>query len=245
MIRNSAERRYRRAWEEHVLPHGPLVELVPGLWQVTGSLPRGNMPRNMVLYRLPDGQLLVHGAIALDKPTITDVESLGAPSWLVVPNGWHRLDAAVYCRRYPAMRVVCPGAARKSVAARVPVDALAEDALPRLGILCHVPDGTRPGELVYELPVAGGAALIFTDLLFNLGDLPGLDGWLFRRLGSTGFFGMTRIGRWLNLRDRPRFQAWLRQLARRTDLKAICVGHGTAITSGCAEHLEAAASRLS
>jgi hypothetical protein len=52
-------------WKEHVHPHGDLVELTEGLWIVTGSLPRSGLPRNMVVYRLRDGGLLIHSAIAL------------------------------------------------------------------------------------------------------------------------------------------------------------------------------------
>ena len=68
------------SWESHVLPHGDLTELAPGLWQVSGRLPRGNMPRNMAVYRLPNtGGLLVHSGIALDDRRLKQLEALGRP----------------------------------------------------------------------------------------------------------------------------------------------------------------------
>lgn len=44
------------------------IELVPGLWQATGQMPgSGGFPRNMVVYRLASGGLLLHGAHPLDQ----------------------------------------------------------------------------------------------------------------------------------------------------------------------------------
>ena len=232
-------------WNAHILPHSDLVEIQRNLWQVTGRLPRGNVPRNMVVYRLlQSGGLLIHSAIALDDERIKKLEALGNPEILIVPNRMHRLDAAVYKERYPKIRVLCPTAAREHVAKIVAVDGTCEDILPTYGIQVHVPRGIRPGELCYELPVADGGVLVFTDLLFNLDHQHGLDGFIFRAIGSTGFFGITRIGRLLMLQDRTAFREWLQLMARRTDLKAICVAHGAAITSAIANELTAAAERL-
>ena len=46
------------------------------------------------------------------------------------------------------------------------------------------------------------------------------------------------------LQDRLAFREWLLLMAQRTDLKAICVAHGGAITSDVANALKAAAERL-
>ena len=40
-------------WENHVLPHGELEQLAPGLWQVAGSLGRNPLPRNMQIWKAP------------------------------------------------------------------------------------------------------------------------------------------------------------------------------------------------
>jgi hypothetical protein len=227
-----------------VYPHGNLEPLAEGLWQISGSLPRGNIPRNMAVYRLPDGGLLLHSVICLDDQRMADLLSLGEPRFLIVPNGRHRIDAARYKRRFPEARLLCPEAARDAVSQRVAVDAAADapEALPR-GVRARAPAGLKPGEVAYEVDVAGGRALLIGDNLMNLRHLPGADGFLFRVFGSTGFFGVTRLTQLLLMRDRAAYAGWLRSLAT-DDLRAISVCHGDPITEACAERLREAAVRL-
>lgn len=227
-----------------VYPHGPLQELAPGLWQVTGSTPRSVLPRNMVVFRLPDGGLWIHSGVALDEPGMAGLEALGQPRVLVVPNAFHRMDAPFYKQRYPGVQVVCPAVSERRVTARVAVDGYAEELLPPLGIICHQPAGMRPFELAYELPLAEGRALVVTDLLFNLRLLPGFGGWLLRVGGSAGFFGITALGRLMGLKDWAAFKAWLEAMAGLPGLRAICVAHGEAILADCAGRLREAAARL-
>ena len=233
-----------KKWDAGIYPHGDLVQLSPRLWLVAGSLPRITVPRNMVVYRLDDGDLFIHSGIALNDVGMSKLESLGAPKVLVVPNRFHRLDAMFYKERYPAIQVVCPSAARERVEEIVPVDGDAEEVLPNLGIRCHVPRGIKPFELTYELNLSPGSALVFTDVLFNLDHLPGFTGWLLRLVGNTGFFGITRIGRFLFLKDRKFFKQWLLEAAENPNLRLICVGHGSPIQENCSKRLREAARRL-
>jgi hypothetical protein len=124
------------------------------------------------------------------------------------------------------------------------VDATCEEHLPKVGITFHIPAGIKASELVYEFNNAGTRVLAMSDLLFNLPHLPGLDGTLFRLLGSSGFFGMTRIGKWLLLKDKANFQRFLRQLAQIPNLKVLCVAHGDPIQTDADQALLAAAARL-
>src|SRR5687768_14893240 len=99
------------AWEVH--PHGPLREVAPGLWEVTGDVPGLPLKRNMTVVRLSDpgssdGRLLLHSVIAMDDARMAELEALGKPSVLVVPNGAHRIDIARYHARYPDAKIVCP-----------------------------------------------------------------------------------------------------------------------------------------
>jgi hypothetical protein len=116
--------------------------------------------------------------------------------------------------------------------------------LANLGIRCHVPRGIKPFELTYELDLSPGSALIFTDVLFNLDHLSGFTGRLLRLVDSTGFFGITRIGRFLSLKDREAFKQWLLEAAETENFRVICVGHGNRIQDNCAERLREAAGRL-
>ena len=102
-----------KSWDEHVAPHGDLEALAPGLWQVTGSLDRSPLPRNMQIWRAPNGALLIHSAICLDEDAMAQVDALGDVSWIIVPCALHRADALPYRQRYPkADPLPCSGTPR-------------------------------------------------------------------------------------------------------------------------------------
>jgi len=232
------------SFADHVHPHGPITEVVPGIWQVTGSLPRSPLPRNMAIVPI-EGGLLLHSVVALDPGTMDELEALGTPKVMVVPSAFHRSDAAVYKERYPEILVVAPKAAISQVEQVVKVDESAQNVLPNLGIQIIDPPGCKAGELIYEVDVEGGRALILCDMLFNIQEhQPGCLGLVFRYITrSSGFFGITGLGRVLMLKDAGMLKAWLEQQAARDDLKAILVGHGDAIVN-CREMLESAQARL-
>lgn len=241
----SSKKKIMTAWPTQILPHGVLKQVSQSLWYVHGRLPHGSLARTMAIYRLNTGELLIHSAIAMHEEGMRALEALGQPHIMIVPNRFHRLDAAAYKARYPNIRVVCPQAALKHVARKVHVDATAEIALPQYGLICHQPPGIKPSELVYEVPLSsGGRALLITDLLMNLENQSGVGGWFLRAIGSTGFFGMTAIGRLLFLKDRHSFKAWLTQQSARDDLRAIVVAHGEPILENVADALRDAAARL-
>lgn len=198
----------------------------------------------MVVYRMKDGGLWIHSAVALEEKAMERLESFGEPKVLVVPNRLHRLDAVVYKERYPKLVVCCPAAAREAVSQKLKVDGTCEEILPPLGIGVLRPEGLKAVECTYVLTVGDGRALVFCDALFHLPHLPGIDGLLIRLVGSSGFFGMTLIGRLLMLKDRERFQNWLREVAETPSLEAISMAHGNVITNFCRERLVEAADGL-
>lgn len=235
-------------WLAHVLPHSPIQELAPNLWHVTGSLMTA--PREMVLYKLPDSTLLIHSAIALNEAGMSQLESLGVPKILIVPNRIHKLDALVYKHRYPDILVVAPEAAKPYVEEVVRVDAVAEEFLPKQGIICHQPAGIRPQELVYQLQLTTGKALIFTDILFNLTQsylemYAPKTKWTFRFLGASGYFGITALGKQFFMTDKSAYRQWLETLADSiSNLRVISVAHGEPILNNCNQRLREAAARL-
>lgn len=227
------------AWK--VLPHGPLTPLAPRVWQVTGTLPNLPLPRNMTLWRMDDGGLWIHSAIACDEATMGEIAALGAPAVLVVPSDLHRLDAAAWKARFPDVRVVCPDASRAKVAEVVPVDGPDTD-VP--GVVTHAPPGLAEAEHVYEIDVGAGRALVFCDAVMNLRHLPGLAGLFFQLAGSTGFFGVTRVGRWRLVKDAAAFATWLERAAEIPDLALLCLSHGEPVMADPRVKLRAAAARL-
>ncbi|MFZ5478832.1 MAG: hypothetical protein ACOZNI_18815 [Myxococcota bacterium] len=228
-----------RDWK--VLPHGPLVQLAPRLWQLTGSQKgAGGIPRNMTIWRMESGGLWVHSAVAVDEDTLASVTQLGPPEVLVVPNGMHRLDAPAWKQRFPAMRVVAPAPSRAKVEEVVEVDALDTD-VP--GAEVRVPDGLKAWESCYALDSGAGTALVFCDALFNLEHQPGFRGWVLKTLGSTGKFGITNVGKLFLKPDAPRFAAWLRAQAD-AGAGIVCVAHGKPVTADVSARLREAADAL-
>lgn len=229
------------AWSKHVLPHGPIVELAPRLWQVTGSLPNMALPRNMTLWRMDDGRLLVHSAVALDDARMKDIEDLGEPGVMVVPGFGHRLDAAVWRERYPLMRVVCPDGSRAKIEKKVKVDG-SDTGLS--GVTVHTLDGLAPFEHAYEVDAGGTRAVLFNDALFNLSHLPGIGGFVLRVLGSTGAFGITRIAKHFLMKSSTAYKTFLARLSERSDLGILTVSHGAPLRGNVSEKLAEAAARL-
>src|SRR5690242_7905964 len=102
------------AWT--VIEHGPIEKLSENLWRVEGALPRMSLRRVMTAARMFDGRLVLHSAIALEESAMKELEAWGTPSFLVVPNAYHRRDAPGYKRRYPNITVLAPRGSRAKVA---------------------------------------------------------------------------------------------------------------------------------
>src|SRR5215216_2517012 len=114
-----------------VLPHEPIEKHAENLWSVSGKMSAGNQ-RRMTVARRADGKLVIHNPVALQEDAMQQLEAFGRPSYLVVPNAFHRMDSLIYKQRYPELEVLCPRTARKKVSDVVPVtghlDELPKDA---------------------------------------------------------------------------------------------------------------------
>lgn len=224
-------------------PHGPLTRLAPRVWQAVGELKSPPIPRAMTVWTMDDGGLWIHSAVNLALESMRALEHVGAPKVLVVPNGYHRMDAAAWKARYPDLRVVGPEAARAKVEEVVPMDAPDTD-VP--GVVVHEVPGIKPTEHVYEIDTGEGKGLVFCDAIFNLEHRPGFGGFLLKVMGSSGFFGMSRIGRIALLQDTKAFKGWLERQAARDDVTLVTMAHGAPVIG--AEHVKAklagAAARL-
>ncbi len=96
-------------------PHDPIRKTLGEFVERSpDSCPSGNQ-RRMAIARRADGKLVIHNPIALDDAEMKEVEALGKPGFLVVPNAFHRQDAIIYKQRYPELSVLCPETARKRV----------------------------------------------------------------------------------------------------------------------------------
>lgn len=235
------------AWK--TLPHSPVSPVIPGIWQVQGTLPGGNpLPRTMAIWALPDGGLCIHSAINLDEPAMDILLELGEPRVLVVPNRFHRMDAQAWKERFPALEVLAPTAARQQVDKVIKTDGACEDRLPALGTECLQGGGLKPLELVYKVPGSdGGHALVFTDTFFNLPEhFGGFTGLLMRYItGSTGIVGISRLGRLLGMSSASKYADWL-EAQKTAELRALIPGHGAPFVGpeACADALDQAIQNL-
>jgi hypothetical protein len=230
-----------------VHPHGPLTALEEDLWWVKGSMPRLPLPRNMVVWRHPSAGLVIYNPVALDDAGMGALEALGDVRWVVAPCEYHRTDIGVFKERYPDAMALCPACATAATAKVTQPDGTLEEVFPGLGIEVVAPPGTKPYELHPRFPLAsGGRAVVFTDLLMNLGDDPpaGFGGWLMRAVGSVKPLGITSVGRMMVLKQRAPFKAYVQSLADDPAVRMAIPLHGPPVVDDVSARLALAADKV-
>jgi hypothetical protein len=219
-----------RPWT--VLDHSPLRELEQNVWEVTGTVPGMPIGRHMTAIKLSDGSLVIHNAVCLREEEQRRLDAWGPIRYVIVPNGWHRLDAPAYAERYPEAKVLCPEPARARVEKAVRVDGTFE-------LLPHDPSlsvetlaGSRSQEAVFIARSGARSTLVFNDTVMNLGQIPGFMGWVYDLMGSSGGPKVTPLMRMLSVNDRGALRAHLTRLATLPEIAHIVPGHGSLIQGG-------------
>lgn len=215
-----------------VLPHGPLEKLSDRVWRLQGSLEGMPLQRVMTIARRSDETLVVHNPICVEDGVQAEIERLGTIATLVVPNGWHRLDAKVFHARYPAARVICPPGARAKVTDVVPVTGTYADEPADPNVWFETLDGVRGAEGVMFVRDGSGVTIVLNDILFNMPHRSGVSGFILRHImASSGGPKLSRIGRWFLAKDKPALKACFERLAATPDLVRIVVSHHEVIAS--------------
>ncbi len=214
-----------RPWT--VQKHGEIEQLEANLWRVQGAVPGLPIKRVMVIAKLADGGLVIHSAIALGEAEMAKLDALGPVKFIVVPNGYHRLDCAAYAGRYPAARVLAPRGSRKRVAEVAPhVGELSELADPDVTLTTVA--GTRDVEALMIVKSGDKTSLVFTDTVFNMPHAHGVKGFVLEHImQSTGGPKVSRIGRLFLIRDKPAFAAQLEELAAKNPVRVLVAHHET------------------
>jgi hypothetical protein len=213
------------AVDAQIFPCGPPRALSDNLWQVEGTL-KLPIPRNMTIWRSPDGRLVLYSVIAMHEEGMHALELLGTPAYMVIPHLRHHMDAPFYKARYPKLRVLAED--------RTPVNGVAIDGgvheLAAFDIHAERIPGTSGQDIAMDLPITGGRALCVCELLGNITDVHGVWKLLARLAGPPGGgFGVARAVRLREVRDRQMARAWLAEQSRRQDLRMVLVGHGAPI----------------
>jgi hypothetical protein len=253
-----------KTWDTRVVrDHGPIKNVWPNVL-FTLEAPGCSMGppvRNMHIYRVPDGsnRLVIYNGVSINDTTLKEIEALGTPAILVVPNWMHREDAAIWKNKFPNILVVCPSTANAKASEEVSVDMSIEEWVKKEEwsscVACKGIDGWAKFELILEVQLetigkdnmehSGKMAMIMCDLLFTMVDCPDLN--LIGKLVSWFFDSsiilpsdpdtmiivptVTRPARVCAIKDWKKTEQWYRTYAKEygTKIAVILVGHGVPV----------------
>ena len=209
-----------------VLPHEPIVKLSENLWWVRGDIPGMSLKRVMTVARRVDGRLVLFSPIALDTNELAELEAFGEPGFLVVPNGWHRLDAPAYKQRYPKLEVFAPRGSRRKVEEVIGVDGTFEDFPNDARVRLEPLNGIGELEGVMLVHDPDGTTVVLGDTVMNMDRKRDLLGYLFTTvLGSAPGPRISRLTKLILVKDKPALKAELLRLAQIPDLTRVIVAH--------------------
>jgi hypothetical protein len=227
-----------------IFPHRSFVQIAPGLWQLEGSLPFP-LKRNMTVVKLSGGGLLIYSAIALDAAGFTELEKLGNPEIIVVPQPFHVMDLAFYKQRYPKLKVLGPKQGEEFNGVRVEADVVA--ALTDANVTASLAPGLKNPEVHLKIKVPGGYALCVCDIFAGENCYaPGIGASIFKWILGTSNdgFGIAKIVKWRQIADRAAVKNWVLGLAADQQLKMVLVCHGEPFKGDMAAAMQQAAAVL-
>lgn len=219
-----------REWK--ILPRGRVTTVDERIATVEGEIPMplGNFPRRMTVVGLGRNRSAVFSAIALDEAAMREVEAVGKPAFLIVPNGHHRLDAPAWKKRYPKLKILCPPGAKDKVGEAVPVDST-EDILGDKEVDFIAVAGTGQAEAALVVRRKGGTTLIVNDVIANVRHPRGLGAKVMARLFGFGVKRpqVPRVVKRAIVRDKNVLARQLRRWATIPGLARIVPSHGDII----------------
>ncbi len=229
-----------------VRPHGNLEQLADNLWWTWGSVPGMSLKRSMVLATRSDGDLVVHNAIALDQPGMRELEAVGEPKYLIVPNAAHRLDAPAFKKRYPKLQVFAPRGGRDAISKMVKVDGIYEDFPADDDVRLEMLHGVADAEGAMIVRSTDGITIVLNDAVFNMDRKRDPLGFLFTTLlGSAPGPRVSRLMKLLFVKDKKALREDLERFAEHPELIRLVVAHEKVATgSDAAKALKTAATYL-
>ena len=227
--------KFHKQWT--VLPHGRIEEVGEGILTVEGDIPMplGKFPRRMTAVGLSGGRSVIFSAMALKEPDMRRIEELGRPSFLIVPNGHHRLDALIWKQRYPELKVLSPPAAKDSVAEVTPVDGV-DGAFGDQSVKLVTVAGAGEAEAALVVSRKSGTTLVVNDVIANVRHPRGLGAKVMARLFGFGVNGpqVPRVVKRMMVEDKQALAGQFRAWAADPQLERIIVSHGEIIDSDAA-----------
>jgi hypothetical protein len=231
--------------EWKVAPHGPIEKLSPRVWRVQGEVPGAPLQRVMTVAKRGDGKLVVHSAIAMGEAEMKELDAWGPVGFIVVPNGFHRLDAPRYAARYPDAQVLAPAGSRAKVDEVVKTHGSTDELPGDSHVSFLAGEGVAAKEAIMVVKDEDGVTLVLTDIVFNMPHQPGFSGFVLRHLAkSSGGPRVSNVARLLLVKDKKALAAQLRELAGIPNLRRVIVGHHETIEKEPAKVLRDVADSL-
>lgn len=210
----------------NVLGHGPIAKLASNLWWVQGDLPGMSLKRTMTVAKLRDERLVIYNGIALQEAAMQELQRWGTPAVLIVPSGFHRLDAPAYKQRYPQLQVLAPQGSRAKVEEVLAVDGSFEDFRGDDSVRLQTLRGLKEREGVMVVRSEDGTSVVLNDVVMNMDKKQDLLGYLFTTLlGSAPGPRISRLSKLALVADKQALRADLEALAATPDLVRVIVAH--------------------
>ncbi|MEM7599960.1 MAG: hypothetical protein AAF357_00935 [Verrucomicrobiota bacterium] len=210
---------------------GPNIRLIDYPLNLFGM----KMGRNVTVFRLSSGKLVIHSTAPFSDTDVTALQSFGEPGWLLEATNFHDTFAHRGAAVFPDLPYFVPEGFSPS--GRLSTLSLEEAPVEWEGELEVVKIEGMPkiNEHVFFHP--SSKTLVVADLIFNIPDSAGSF-----TLGFLGFIsgikehpGNSRIFR-MAIADRDAFVKSLQQILA-LDFEQIVVGHGDPINTNAKETL--------
>ena len=200
----------------------------------------------MTVAKMCDLRLVFHSPIALDESTMAEIDKWGPPAYVIVPGGYHRMDAPAYKRRYPAVKVLAPRGARSKVEEVMPVDGTYEDFPEDTSVAFQMIPGIDEKEGAMIVRSSDGVTVVLNDVVMNMDRKRDPLGYIFTTLmGSAPGPRVSRLAKLALVKDKQALRAELERLAAIPNLVRLVVSHENVATGkDAAEALRKAATFL-
>jgi hypothetical protein len=209
-----------------VLRHGPLERLAENLLWTWGALPGMSLRRTMTVAKRSDGRLVIYNSIALDEAGMKELEALGEPGFLIVPNRMHRLDAPAFKNRYPGLTVLAPRGGRAAIAKVVDVDGAFEDYPADDTVRLEMLQGVADSEGAMLVRSSDGTTVVLNDVMFNMDHKKDLIGRVITTvLGSAPGPRVSRLAKLLLVKDKAALRGDFERFGAIEDLARVIVAH--------------------
>ena len=154
---------------EAALPHGPIREIFPDIFMVTGCVtmkPFFRFSRNMIILRTPqERSLCLVNTVRLDEAGLKDLDALGTVEHVMKIGSFHGMDDPFYVQRYNARYWALPGQKHAlDIEADVIMNEQSELPIPDASLFCF--QTSKKAEAIIRLDREGGI-LIACDALQN------------------------------------------------------------------------------